>query len=141
MAKLTPKRVILHCSATPDYPPDNKAFDLIGASDIDVWHTRRGWSGIGYHFVIRQSGILESGRSLKITGAHVRGKNHDSIGVCYIGRNNINPEQVKTLGDLYLTIKEKYGITWREWFCHYEFSNKECPGLPKALLHAYLRLL
>lgn len=141
MANFQPTRVILHCSATPDYPLENKAFDLIGAPDIDVWHRKRGWRGIGYHFVVRQSGILEFGRDLDTQGAHTKGHNHDSIGVCYIGTRHINPAQIETLSDLYVNLLDNYDIHWDQWHCHYEFSNKECPGLPKALLRAYLRML
>jgi hypothetical protein len=70
--------IIVHCSATG---PDTD----IGAGEIDSWHKDRGWSGIGYHNVIRLNGTLEHGRSLSQPGAHAYGYNKNSIGVCLIG--------------------------------------------------------
>lgn len=70
--------IIIHCSATP---PDAD----IGAAEIDRWHKERGWSGIGYHYVIRRNGTRENGRPLNTVGAHAAGYNTDSIGVCLAG--------------------------------------------------------
>jgi N-acetylmuramoyl-L-alanine amidase len=72
------RRIIIHCSAT------NPSMD-IGAPEIERWHRDRGWNGIGYHWVIRRSGDVESGRSEAIAGAHVAGHNSDSIGICLVG--------------------------------------------------------
>jgi len=71
-------KLIIHCSATPE------AMD-IGESEINQWHKQRGWSSIGYHYVIRRSGKLERGRDIGRAGAHARGYNKDSIGICLIG--------------------------------------------------------
>jgi N-acetyl-anhydromuramyl-L-alanine amidase AmpD len=57
----------------------------IGAADIRGWHKMKGWSDIGYHYVIRRNGELETGRPLERAGAHVRGHNKNSVGVCLIG--------------------------------------------------------
>lgn len=48
-------------------------------------HLRRGFSGAGYHFYIRKNGDIKSLRPLSLPGAHVRGWNAGSIGVCYEG--------------------------------------------------------
>ena len=141
-----PKRVILHCSATPDYPPDNKAFDLIGAADIDSWHKQRGFNypggSIGYHKVIRQSGELEDGRPEHLQGAHCKGQNKDTLGICIIGNGRFNHDQVQTLGELYEMYNSWYGIDYTAWFAHYEFTKKKtCPNAPIDLVRAYFRLL
>lgn len=70
--------IVVHCSDSP------AALD-IGAEEIDRWHKQRGWQGIGYHFVIRRSGAVETGRPLETPGAHVVGHNKHSIGVCLVG--------------------------------------------------------
>lgn len=70
--------VVIHCSATPE----GKSFT---AADIDRWHRQQGWSGIGYHHVIRIDGTVEKGRPENVPGSHVRGHNFDTIGICYIG--------------------------------------------------------
>lgn len=75
---MTPDLIVIHCSATP---PNLD----IGAAEIDRWHRARGWLKIGYHFVIRRNGQVELGRSLSRPGAHVRGYNAHSIGICMVG--------------------------------------------------------
>lgn len=70
--------VVIHCAATP---PDMD----IGADTIDKWHRERGWAGIGYHFVVRRSGVVENGRPVQTAGAHAAGHNASSIGICLVG--------------------------------------------------------
>lgn len=71
--------IVIHCSATP--PSQD-----IGADTIRQWHVDgNGWSDIGYHYVIRRSGVLETGRPMAKAGAHVRGHNEHSIGICVVG--------------------------------------------------------
>ena len=57
----------------------------IGVKDIDRWHRERGWMGCGYHLVLTRSGTVEEGRPLTRQGAHVRGQNSKSIGICLVG--------------------------------------------------------
>jgi len=57
----------------------------IGAAEIRDWHVRRGWHDIGYHAVVRRNGRIEEGRALDAVGAHARGYNQRSIGICYVG--------------------------------------------------------
>lgn len=45
----------------------------------------KGWSDIAYHFVVRRDGLLELGRDINRMGAHVKGFNRGSIGVCLVG--------------------------------------------------------
>ena len=70
--------IIVHCSAT-------KAGQDFTATDIDRWHRERGFNGIGYHYVVRLDGKLEKGRDVSLAGAHCKGWNKRSIGICYIG--------------------------------------------------------
>lgn len=70
--------IVVHCSAT--YPDMN-----IGAVEIDKWHKERGWSGIGYHYVVKRDGTIEEGRPVEKIGAHAHGFNSHSIGVCWVG--------------------------------------------------------
>lgn len=70
--------IVIHCSATP---PNMD----IGAKEIREWHLQRGWSDIGYHYVIRRNGNIELGRPVERIGAHVRGFNRYSIGICLVG--------------------------------------------------------
>ena len=71
--------LIVHCSATP-------AGRDVTAADIRRWHKEeRGFADIGYHYVVRLDGWVECGRRLSVAGAHCRGHNSRSVGVCYVG--------------------------------------------------------
>ena len=72
------KYLIVHCSATPE------TMD-IGVEEIRRWHRQRGWLDVGYHKIIRRDGTVEDGRPITAPGAHARGFNHVSIGICLIG--------------------------------------------------------
>lgn len=84
--------IVVHCSATTPLQD-------IGVKEIRDWHVNEnGWSDIGYHYVIRRNGFIEDGRPIARAGAHARGYNKKSIGVCYVGGVNINgdPEDNRT---------------------------------------------
>lgn len=70
--------IVFHCSAT-------KPSQHIGAAQITEWHLAKGWTAIGYHFVITRAGDLELGRPVHEVGAHVAGFNGASVGVCMVG--------------------------------------------------------
>lgn len=71
--------IVVHCSATK--PSQN-----VNAATIKDWHVNgNGWSDIGYHHVIRRDGAIEMGRPESVTGAHAKGANTGSIGICLIG--------------------------------------------------------
>jgi len=122
-------RIILHCSAT-------KEGQDFSAATIRGWHVNgRGWSDIGYHWVIRLDGSIEVGRPLDRSGAHTKGHNKDSVGVCYIGgldedgkpKDTMNPEQEKAWRMIVLSLRTLYGnhITIHG---HNEFASKACPS-------------
>lgn len=77
--------IVIHCSAT-------RAGQDVRAADIDKWHKERGFSMIGYHYVIDLDGTVEIGRPLPKDGSHCStagtsglSYNKHSIGICYIG--------------------------------------------------------
>jgi len=81
------KEIVIHCAAT-------KLTQDIGAEDIKKWHVSgNGWQDIGYHYVIRLDGSIEKGRDIGIAGAHCRGHNFKSVGICLVGGldENMNP--------------------------------------------------
>lgn len=122
--------IVLHCSATP---PDME----VNAKDIDRWHRQRGWLMIGYHFVIKRDGVVESGRKLDAAGAHVAGFNHRSLGVCLVGgikdnktkepQNNFTGLQWAALRALLVELMGLFpGV---KVVGHYELdSKKSCPS-------------
>lgn len=125
----TIRRIILHCAATR--PEHN-----VTAAEIDRWHRERGWSGIGYHFLIQRGGKLEYGRPVPKVGAHVRGQNADSIGICLAGghgssaddrfEDHFTPEQFSTLKDLLAMLKHCFGDMDIQG--HNLHAAKACPG-------------
>lgn len=118
--------IIVHCSAT-------KAGQDIGAEEIGAWHRKQGWSEIGYHYVIRRSGKIEKGRDLEKAGAHCRGRNRHSIGICLVGgingagnpENNFTAEQFVSLKLLLSELREKFPQTVIHGHC--DFAAKACP--------------
>ncbi|MBQ0023122.1 MAG: N-acetylmuramoyl-L-alanine amidase [Prevotellaceae bacterium] len=119
--------IIIHCSATAE----GKDF---GAADIDRWHKNRGWSCIGYHFVVRLDGTVEQGRQMRMAGAHCAGHNMCSIGVCYIGgcaADGVTPKDTRTeaqkraLKNIVTVLKACYPNATIHG--HREFSAKACP--------------
>ena len=52
---------------------------------IHRWHLQRGWLGCGYHYVIHRDGSVFQGRSVDTIGAHARGYNERSVGICVVG--------------------------------------------------------
>lgn len=126
--KRTIKELIVHCSATPegkDYSVDT----------IRQWHLQRGFSDIGYHYVIYRDGSIHIGRDESIIGAHCTGHNTNSIGVCYIGgcasdgktpKDTRTTEQKQSLVKLLKELKTKYPQA--SIHGHRDFSSKACPS-------------
>ena len=125
-------KIIVHCSATQE----GRHIDV---DEIRRWHVEgRGWSDIGYHYVVYLDGTVVEGRPLKRPGAHVKGMNKNSIGVCYIGgveaqrgpnnkwiaKDTRTPEQKEALENLLCELHQTYGGTIHG---HNEFARKSCP--------------
>lgn len=85
-------KIIIHCSATQEGANFN-------AGDIKRWHLQRGFRDIGYHYVITLDGTIQTGRPIEAPGAHAKGHNQNSIGICYVGGidNKLNPKDTRTL--------------------------------------------
>lgn len=109
--------------------------------DIDRWHRQRGWSGIGYHYVVRKDGTVEKGRREDLVGAHCAdgGKNHHSVGVVFSGHHGDDyhdvpgetwtPEQEASWLTLARKLMRKYDIPVAHVIGHWEAgARKACPG-------------
>lgn len=132
--KRTINEIIVHCTATPEY----KHYTV---TDIRRWHTTpvskggRGWSDIGYHYVVDLDGTVEEGRDVDISGAHCVGHNTHSIGVCYVGGMTMDNKQSKdtrtelqknALLSLLIDLKKIYRNA--SIHGHRDFANKDCPS-------------
>lgn len=125
--------LVVHCSASPDYMD-------IGVKEIRSWHLQQGWSDIGYHYVIRRNGEIEKGRGDEVVGAHAKGVNSNSIGICWVGETNPSPEQEKSLIGLINWLRGKYSVTIENVKGHREAvkTSKTCPNLNMDRLRAEL---
>ncbi|QLI47572.1 N-acetylmuramoyl-L-alanine amidase [Pseudomonas phage vB_PsyP_3MF5] len=126
------KYLVVHCAAT-------KPSMDIGLREIRQWHRQRGWLDIGYHFVIRRDGTVETGRPVNTIGAHVEGHNYESVGVCLVGginttgapENNFTDSQFKTLRELLDKLKVDYPSA--KIVGHRDLDpNKACPSFDVA---------
>ena len=122
------KEIIIHCSATETKPGSRP----ITIADIRRWHKSRGFSEVGYHYYIRLDGTIETGRPLKQAGAHCKGHNANSIGICYEGGilngkpcDTRTPIQRARMLELILALLTLFDI--KSIHGHNEFANKACP--------------
>lgn len=110
--------IVIHCSAS-------RAGVDLRAADIDKMHKERGFTGIGYHFVVDLDGWVEVGRPLPQDGAHCntpglsgQSYNKHSIGICYVGgldrdgnpADTRTPAQREALDDLVHDLIQRYPI-------------------------------
>lgn len=121
------EKIIIHCSATPEGRH-------VTVKEIDRWHRDRGFSGIGYHWVVYLDGTVHKGRPEAINGAHTVGQNAKSIGICYIGGvdQKLKAKDTRTLAqkialrELVKDLQSRYpGATVHG---HNEFAAKDCPS-------------
>lgn len=62
----------------------------IGAEEVHEWHKQKGWSGIGYHYIVRRDGRIQRGRPISKQGAHANDNGHNkySIGIAFAAGYN-----------------------------------------------------
>lgn len=114
--------LIIHCSDS-----DIGAHDNI--ETIKEWHKERGFNDIGYHYLIKKDGSVCTGRSEDTPGAHTRGHNSRSIGVCLSGRREFTREQFGSLERLAFDLCKKYGLEKSDILGHCDLNkNKTCPN-------------
>ena len=139
------KKIVIHCSDS----------EFGNDSLIRDWHTKeRGWQDIGYHYVITngvneycrpykesEDGIIEEGRPLEISGAHVKGHNKDSVGICLIGKHHFTGKQLyDALPTLLRLLTATYSLSINDVYGHNELdSKKTCPNFSVADLLKILK--
>lgn len=137
-------KTVLHCS-------DSKCGN---AKIIRSWHIGKEWQDIGYHFVINncypthesiknhkpcfeRDGMVEKGRSIEMVGAHVKGENTDSVGICLIGKDQFTLSQIQSL---YLIL---FANGWLDLplLGHCELDiQKTCPNIDMTIVKDFIQL-
>ncbi len=135
---MTVSEIILHCTATP-------ASRNVTVADVDSWHRARGFKMIGYHYLVMLDGTVAAGRPEDMIGAHCKGHNSRSIGVCYVGGLDVRgnaadtrtPGQRRALRELIADLMERYPSATVHG--HREFAAKACPCFDAAAEYSSLK--
>ena len=110
-------RAFVHCTASECGTVD----------EIRRWHLQRGWTDIGYHWVIlnqfqqysnykdciadsKTDGLVQAGRPEERPGSHVATANFDSLGVVLVGNEAFSQRQVDSLIKVLVTKCQQYQI-------------------------------
>lgn len=123
---------------------------------VDRWHKDNGWEGIGYHFLITNcfptkyrwetkrpdvtfDGVLHAGRDITHRGAHVRGKNWQSVGVAMVGKNgSFTSKQIETAINTCKDLLQDFP-TATTVYGHFELDDhKTCPDLDMDLFREWV---
>ena len=122
--------IVIHCSDTYE------TMD-IDAATIRKWHVEeRGWADIGYHKVITRDGTVQQGRDDDQSGAHARGYNSKSIGICMVGgrgqddeaEDNFTDSQWQSLQEVLIELHAKYPNVAVVGHRDLDGVKKQCPS-------------
>lgn len=122
--------IIVHCSDTPEGRNNT-------VEDIRRWHKQRGWSDIGYHYVVYLDGSVHNGRNVDKIGAHCENYNSNSIGICYIGGKTVDmksnkdtrtPKQKEALLRLLRELRKLYPTAKIVGHKDLDKKGKTCPN-------------
>jgi hypothetical protein len=146
------KNIFLHCSASP-------WGEIL---TFDEWHKKRGWSGVGYHYIVLNGrpfpdvsywefldGQIEPGRHLDDDpifeddeiGAHVAGRNSSSLGICLVGNTEFTDKQLEVVKLLLFKLTRHFNLDVDDILGHYEDPNthKTCPNIPLSGFRDFLK--
>lgn len=118
--------IVIHHTGNP-YDDD------LSAKQIHWSHLAQGWSGIGYHYVVRKDGTIEAGRPDWAIGSHAYGENNHSIGIHVCGNFELvepTVQQIESTAYLVGWLCEEYGLTADKEHVvgHRDLMATACPG-------------
>ena len=128
--------IFVHCTATrPEWWADRRPSEKV--AEVRRWHTQdRGWSDIGYHYLIDRDGTVVEGRPIEKAGAHVKNHNSHSVGISLFGghggdqddsfEEHFTPEQDRALRKLLAQLQMEYPSI-KSIRGHNAVSAKMCP--------------
>lgn len=120
--------IVIHCTATRCNR--NYTVQQLFHDHVEVNH----WRYIGYHFYIRRNGMVEETRPMSVAGAHAKGYNAHSIGICYEGgldekgnpADTRTPEQRLAMGRLIVQLHQRFPTIKTV------LGHRDLPGVKKA---------
>jgi N-acetylmuramoyl-L-alanine amidase len=113
-----------------------------GNAHLLRWYHQRAnaWADVGYHYIIgngrgghSSNGGIEEGRDPAFQGAHVKGHNDDSLGICLIDnadhfrKNPPSARQQLALENLLVHLMSLHGGPLQV-LRHSDLARKSCPG-------------
>ena len=125
-----PEYLIIHHSGGTDANPLADTSEHT-AKGMELWHLGKGWEGLGYQYVIHKSGAIWLGRPEHYHGAHAKGYNKKSIGICLAGNFDATlptEAQEKALIELMGDLAFNYDIPLANIIPHRNVANKTCYG-------------
>lgn len=129
--------IIIHCTATrPDWNATQSTHEKV--QEVRNWHLSKGWSDVGYHYLVDRDGTVVEGRPVEKTGAHVKGHNTGTIGVALFGghgsaatdqfSDHYTQEQADALNHLLVELQQRFPSI-NKVSGHNDYTNaKACPG-------------
>ena len=125
------KNALTKRSKTEKIATHHAAAKVCDAKTIHGWHLNNGWSGIGYHFVVRKNGTIERGRPIDKVGAHCTGHNSNTIGICFEGnfqKEKMSDVQLKAGQELIAYLLDLYNLKKSDVVRHKDLIATSCPG-------------
>ena len=126
--KNKPKYIILHHSLNPS----SSSYGTYVIRNIQAYHmSSKGFNDIGYHYLISVKGVIYKGRPDTANGAHTKGKNSKSIGICIIGNfdeEDISDDAYVSLISLLCKLCKEHNILVENIKGHCDYARKTCPG-------------
>lgn len=120
-------KIVVHHAAMPR--------DTTKKADVERVHIKRGFSQIGYHKVIEGNGLVRDGRPVTIMGAHAKGANVGSLGICVTGNFEDEFPSASQIASLVTLLTEwcmKYKLDSSKVYGHFNVPGGTtatlCPG-------------
>lgn len=131
------KQIVIHCTATKE--GNHITFDMVRS-----WHIAKGFSDIGYHYLILLDGTVIKGREEWEIGAGVKNYNNNTLHICYVGglNDNMQPKDTRTdaqRSSLRVLIASLKTVYRDAYVCgHRDFPNviKACPCFNASIIYA-----
>lgn len=112
----------------------HSAADGQTAEDYARYHVRKGWPGIGYHFVIEANGQIVQTNALDSIAYNVDRGNTPTVGICLSGdfsHKEPSPAQLKSLGKLIRHLRRTLNHQYLPVGAHRDLQPHKptsCPG-------------